>query len=368
MDNSKKTLMFYINSLHRGGAQRVMTELAGRFAAEGFRVLLVTSFLGDNEYPVPAGVERISIEQRELRQSRLKKNASRIKALRKLIRQYKPDALLSFMAEPNFRAVLASFALPVKLIVSVRNDPEKEYAGKLGRFVGKVLMPMADGCVFQTEQAKAWFPEKLQRRSTVIMNQVDEKFFRTAYKGERRDIVTVGRLDPQKNHAMLIRAFARMADSIPDDLRIYGEGELENELRSLSASLGMEKRVRLMGLSSNVAEDIKDARLFVLPSDYEGMPNALLEAMALGLPCISTDCPCGGPATVIRSGENGLLVPVGDEQALAEAMLKLIRDDGFAARLGRNAGISAQRFLPEAVFSDWKSYMEGIIDTKETRL
>ena len=366
MDNSEKTLMFYINSLHKGGAQRVMVQLAGRFAAEGFRVLLVTSFTGENEYDVPAGVERLSIEREELAQSRIKKNISRIKALRLLIIQYKPDTLISFMAEPNFRAVIAAFGLPVKTIVSVRNDPEKEYAGKLGRFVGKVLVPTADGCVFQTEQAKAWFPERLQRKSAVIMNQVNESFFHAEHSGERRDIVTVGRLSSQKNHAMLIRAFARIADTVPDDLRIYGEGELENELRGLAASLGLEDRVRFMGLSSQVAEDIKDARLFVLPSDYEGMPNALLEAMALGLPCISTDCPCGGPATVIRSGENGLLVPVGDEQAMSEAMLRLLRDDGFAAQLGRNAGISAQRFLPEAVFTDWKDYIEGIIYTKET--
>ena len=112
---------------------------------------------------MPEGVERISIEREQLEQSRLKRNLSRIKALRKLIKKYRPRAIVSFMAEPNFRSVLASAFLPVKTIVSVRNDPEREYAGRLGRLVGKILLPLADGCVFQTEQARAWFPRRLQK-------------------------------------------------------------------------------------------------------------------------------------------------------------------------------------------------------------
>lgn len=103
-----KTIMFYINAIHDGGAERVMLQLARRFAEAGYRAVLVTSFVDDWEYPVPEGVERISIEQRQKEQSRLNRNLSRIKALRRLIREYRPKALISFMAEPNFRAILAS--------------------------------------------------------------------------------------------------------------------------------------------------------------------------------------------------------------------------------------------------------------------
>ena len=206
-----KTLLFYINAIHDGGAERVLLQLAKRFAACGYRAVVVTSFVDQWEYPVPEGVERLSIEQEQLPQSRLKRNLSRIKALRRLIKEYKPAALISFMAEPNFRAVVASRFLPVKVIVSVRNDPEREYAGRLGRIIGKWLLPLADGCVFQTEQAKSWFPKRLQKRSKIIMNQVDERFFHITDAGETGYVMTAGRLTAQKNQAMLIRSFAAIA-------------------------------------------------------------------------------------------------------------------------------------------------------------
>lgn len=356
-----KTLLFYINAIHDGGAERVLLQLAKRFAACGCRAVVVTSFVDEWEYPVPEGVERLSIEQTQLSQSRLRRNLSRIKALRRLIREYKPAALISFMAEPNFRAVLASRFLPVKTIVSVRNDPEREYGGRLGRIIGKWLLPLADGCVFQTEQAKKWFPKRLQRKSRVIMNQVDERFFRVADTGEAGYVMTAGRLTAQKNQAMLIRAFAAIAGDTEEELRIYGEGELRRPLEALIARLGMEGRIRLMGASDDMPAALAGCRLFVLPSDFEGMPNALLEAMAAGRCCVSTACPCGGPEAVIESGVNGLLVPVGEEKALSSAMLELLRDEEKRRTLAAAAGESAAAFRPEAIFEHWREYVEQVI-------
>lgn len=356
-----KTLLFYINAIHDGGAERVLLQLAKRFAACGCRAVVVTSFVDEWEYPVPEGVERLSIEQTQLPQSRLRRNLSRIKALRRLIREYKPAALLSFMAEPNFRAVIASRFLPVKTIVSVRNDPEREYGGRLGRIIGKWLLPLADGCVFQTEQAKNWFPKRLQRKSRVIMNQVDERFFRVADTGEAGYVMTAGRLTAQKNQALLIRAFAAIAGDTEEELRIYGEGELRRPLEALIARLGMEGRIRLMGASDDMPAALAGCRLFVLPSDFEGMPNALLEAMAAGRCCVSTACPCGGPEAVIESGVNGLLVPVGEEEALSAAMLELLKDEEKRNALAAAAGNSAAAFRPEAIFEHWRDYVEQVI-------
>lgn len=362
--SENKTLMFYINSLNRGGAQRVLVQLAGRFAAAGWRSILVTSFVSEEEYPVPPGVERISIEQAQIRQSALRRNLSRIAALHTLIRQHRPAALISFMAEPNFRAVLAARGLPVKTIVSVRNDPNREYGGRLSRYVGKHILPRADGCVFQTKDAMAWFPEALQRKSAVIMNQVSERFFEEAPAAEHRDIVAVGRLNAQKNHALLIRAYAALG-SVEDRLVICGEGEKRGDLEALVRDLHLEGRVLLPGLSDNVPRDIKGAKLFVLPSDYEGMPNALLEAMALGLPCISTDCPCGGPAEILENDKNGLLVPVGDQQALTAAMAALLHDPARRAALGAHARETAEGFRPELIFRQWEDYVRRVIAGKE---
>ena len=357
----KKTLLFYINAIHDGGAERVLLQLAKRFAACGYRAVVVTSFVDEWEYPVPEGVERLSIEQAQLPQSRLKRNLSRIKALRRLIREYKPAALISFMAEPNFRAVIASRFLPVKTIVSVRNDPEREYGGRLGRIIGKWLLPLADGCVFQTEEAKKWFPKRLQRKSRVIMNQVDERFFHVTDAGETGYVMTAGRLTAQKNQALLIRAFAAIAGEVEEELRIYGEGELRRPLEALIANLGMEGRIRLMGASDDMPAALAGCKLFVLSSDFEGMPNALLEAMAAGRCCVSTACPCGGPEAVIENGVSGLLVPVGAEEALSAAMRELLEDEKKRRALAAAAGESAEAFRPEAIFAHWRDYVEQVI-------
>ena len=356
-----KTLLFYINAIHDGGAERVLLQLAKRFAACGYRAVVVTSFVDEWEYPVPEGVERLSIEQAQIDQSRLRRNLSRIMALRRLIKEYRPAALISFMAEPNFRAVLASRFLPVKTIVSVRNDPEREYGGRLGRIIGKWLLPLADGCVFQTEQAKKWFPKRLQKRSSVIMNQVDERFFQVTDAGQNGYVMTAGRLTAQKNQALLIRAFAAIAGGVEEELRIYGEGELRRSLEALIAQLGMERQIRLMGASDDMPAALAGCKLFVLPSDFEGMPNALLEAMAAGRCCVSTACPCGGPEAVIESGVNGLLVPVGEEEALSAAMLELLKDAEKRRTMAAAAGERANAFRPEAIFEHWRDYVEQVI-------
>ena len=356
----RQTLLFYINSLRRGGAERVLLQLAERFAGAGYRAVFVTSFRAEDEYLVPPGVERISIEDAQIPQNALKRNASRISALRRLCIEYKPAALISFMAEPNFRAVLAARGLPVKTILSVRNAPEKEYFNSVFRFVARHILPRADGCVFQTEDAKSWFPERLQKKSTVIMNQVSQRFFDEVPSDTHRGVAAVGRLSPQKNHAMLIRAYAALGD-VDEPLTIYGEGPLREELEALVRELGLEGRVFLPGQSDDVPRDIKGAKVFVLSSDYEGMPNVLLEAMALGLPCIATDCPCGGPASVIEDGVSGMLIPVGDEKALTEKLRLLLSSDEKSGILSQNAKIAAEAFRPEAVFRQWKEYVETVI-------
>lgn len=353
--------MFYINVLCKGGAERVILQLANHFSRNGYEVVLVTSYMGTDEYEIPPKINRVSLEKEELHQSRLRRNMSRIQKLRRLCKQEKPDVLISFMQEPNFRAILATVGLPVKTIVSVRNDPRREYAGKMGWVVGKCLLPMADGCVFQTEEAKLWFPMRLQKKSAIIMNEVSESFF-DVVREHTSNIVTVGRLNDQKNHEMLIRAFSTIAEKHANEkLLIYGEGGLRAQLSQLIDSLALRERVFLMGNTAEVPAVLSKASVFILSSDYEGMPNALMEALAVGVPSISTDCPCGGPKMLIENEKTGLLVPVGDEEALAEAMDRLLSDRGYAEKLGAAAKESAKRYMPDKIFGEWKSFIEEIV-------
>lgn len=349
-----KKIMFYINAIHDGGAERVMVNLAKYFSENRYDTSLVTSFRDTWEYPLAPTVKRLTLEETEIKQSRIKRNLSRIKKLRDLCKSEKPDILISFMAEPNFRAVLATIGLPVRTIVSVRNDPNREYAGSLGHFVGKVILPLADGCVFQTEEAKLWFPKRLQKKSAVIYNAVKEDFFNIERAPIPGEIITCGRLEPQKNHKLLIDAFAEVSKLYPEAvLKIYGDGSLKYQLRQQIGDLGLHGKVFLMGTTDHVEEALRTADLFVLSSDYEGMPNALMEAMAAGVPCISTDCPCGGPRELFGENKYNSLFKCGDKEELTRKICDFFSSGVVHSDL-KNV---AKAFRTEKVNLHWKTYI-----------
>lgn len=353
-------IMFYINSIRYGGAERVISNLATVLSERENECIVVTSFQDENEYLLGDKVRRISLFKEKLRCSFLKRNLMLINSLRNCLKEETPDILISFMAEPNFRAIIASLGLKNKTLISIRNDPNKEYPNVYTRIFSKVLFCVSDGIVFQTEESKKWFPKAIQKKSKIILNQVDQDCFNIIYNGERRDIVTAGRLVPQKNHKMLINAFASISNQVKDNLIIYGEGELRNELETLITNLHMEDRILLPGLISNVPDTIKSAKLFVLSSDYEGMPNSLMEAMALGLPCISTDCPCGGPRELFGEALSEQLVPVGKESELANAILKVLH--GPKNELEVKFRERSQLFFPERVYMDWENYIQTVVN------
>lgn len=359
-----KRIMFYINAIHDGGAERVMVNLAKFFSENGYDTTLVTSFRDTWEYPLASTVKRLTLEESEIKQSRIRRNLSRIKKLRNLCKSEKPDILVSFMEEPNFRAILATRGLPVKTLVSVRNDPNKEYAGRLGAFVGKVLLPMADGCVFQTKEAQEWFPQKIQKKSRIIYNAVKDEFYHIERKPNRGEIVTCGRLTEQKNHAMLISAFAEVVEQYPyATLKIYGEGALRKALQEQIDAAGLSGKAFLMGATNDVGKALQTADLFVLSSDYEGMPNALMEAMAAGVPCISTDCPCGGPKDLFGEALTNQLVPVNDIEAFKNVVQIYLDMSGYEkGQIGIEMKSRAMDFRPEIINKKWLDYLKEIVE------
>lgn len=356
-----ESVLFYINQIYDGGAERVMTTLASRFSENGYSVILVTSFRKDGEYELASDVKRLSLEDSEIQQSFIKRNISRIRKLRSICKREKPDIVVSFMREPNCRALLATLGLPVKNIVSVRSDPNYEYAGIVGKILGKYLLPLADGCVFQTEEAKNWFPIKLQKKSKIILNPVKDDFYQVQRRPIPGRIVSCGRLEKEKNFSLLIDAFASLGEKYPEmELLIYGEGSLKANLQEQIGNLRMEERIFLMGATDNVAKVLSEASVFVLSSLYEGMPNALMEAMAVGVPCISTDCSCGGPRRLICSGENGILIKNDNKIALVESLKKLLDDSIMADELGARARESALDWQEEKIFMQWVEYVSAL--------
>lgn len=363
---AKKKLLFYINQIAEGGAERVMTRLANSFSEDGYDVIFITSFLLPNEYYLNSNVKRLSVEKQEIVQSKIKRNYSRVKYLRRVIKKEKPDAVISFMMEPNFRILLGTIGLGTKKIISVRNVPEKEYAGKIGWIVSHVLFRLADGVVFQTEDAKKWFPKSIQKKSEIIFNAVDPCFFNTEKLDDIGGIVTMGRLSSQKNQKLLIDAFEKIANEYKEiTLHIYGEGSERKKLQNQIEQKKLTGRVILEGQVTNVSEILQHAKIFILSSDYEGIPNALIEAMAVGVPCISTDCPCGGPSMLIDNGINGILVNVGDIEAMTEAMRKLIANPQFLKSIGKQARLDMKSYTPDKIYLTWKNYINKHIDGEE---
>lgn len=357
-----RKIVFYIAGLQRGGAERVLSNLANFFSWSGYEVTVFTDCFLEKEYALDARIRREKVGY-EPTGRRLTDAVKRIAVLRDAYRRVSPDVVVSFIGKANIRAILASPGTGIPVVVSVRNLPEKEYRTAALRLLAKTLFGFAAGVVFQTREARDWFGARVRKRAVILPNFLQESVMRPRYEGERQnEIVAVGRLVKAKNHRLLLQAFAQIAGEFPDTvLRIYGDGAERGALEQDIARQGLQRRAFLMGDCEAIPDRICRARLFVLPSDYEGMPNALLEAMALGLPVIASDCPCGGPRAVIRNGENGILVQTGDVAALSGAMRRLLSDPAFADRLGRCASRIQEELAPERVSRAWQTYLEGVM-------
>lgn len=356
-------ILFYINSICHGGAERVMVNLATAFAKNHQNVVtLVTSSRAPNEYSSSLWVERISLSE-SLPSNFIRRNYILTTRLRKVVKGRRPDVVVSFMAEPNFRAIIATRGMNVKTIISVRNDPQKEYGSFLTRFLAKHLLPFADGCVFQTEEAKNWFPSRLQKKSKIIFNPVSNVFYQTERHETREEtVVTCGRLTKQKNHPLLIWAFHEVVREHPRArLLIYGQGEEKKSLEALIDELALSEHVFLMGVTEEIPKALSEATCFVLSSDYEGLPNALMEALAMGIPCVSTDCPCGGPTMLIENGINGFLVPVGNKDELACAISRILSDEAASTKMGNIAKERARSYQTSKIISAWAKYIAEIV-------
>lgn len=287
----------------------------------------------------------------------------RFSKLRGIWKKEKPDLILSFIGKNNIMALLTSRFLHIPVVVSVRGEPAEEYYSSGLRTAAKLLFRLADGIVLQTTGSMEFFLEAIQKKAIILKNSLNPAFMKERYEGEReKQIVAVGRVDANKNHEMIIRAFAKIADEYPDyRLTIYGEGELRQSLMKLTEKIGLDGCISLPGSISNVQDALYKASVFVLSSYSEGMPNTLIEAMALGLPVISTDCPCGGPKDLIIHGENGLLIKPGDWEDLVENLQKIIENPDFAEKIGRNAAKLKEELNPDVINRTWEEYFKKLI-------
>ena len=347
-----KKITFLIGSLGGGGAERVTVALADYFCESGYEVFFIVFSKVNNNYEINSKIKVDYLPENTGKSAIL----LRTKELKRILKNQAPDYVISLGLGYQY-LILGN--LLNKFILSERNAPQFFYNWYEKIYV-KYSYKKAYRVVFQTEDAKQYFGESLEKKSKVIANPITSSI-PDPYDGEReKRIVAVNRLSQQKNIFMLLRAMKRVLDVFPEYvLEIYGKGEQQEELEKYAKKLNISDNVQFMGQKANVQTYIVNASVFVSSSDFEGMSNSMLEAMAIGLPVVCTDCPIGGARMVIKNNINGILTPVGDDKIFANEIIELLKNPEKAKRLGKQARELREQLNVKKIAKEWEKLLEA---------
>ena len=399
--SKKKQLMFIMPVMKGGGAEKVAALLLNEFNKNGYECELVLTNSDRDEivdrglspevsltvlreaFPKSSALKKLFINLLRLISSLICKIPEalgkkvpayfarfsfsaqyydELKALKKHFTA-KPDAVILSFLQPSIPlTLLAADGLPNRVVVSERADPYRLLKKRYGYNFIKKYYQRADAVVFQTNDARAAYPENISKKGTVIFNPINDKL-PEPYHGEREKyITTFCRVSRQKNLPVLVGAFAGFHKDFSDyRLKIIGEPQNADdtaaleETKALAQKLGITEYIDFLPFSTQVHDLIIRDAMYINSSDYEGMSNAMLEAMAIGMPVVCTDCPIGGANAVINNNENGILTKVGDAEEMCEAMKKIASDNSFADTLSHNA---AQIRLDLSLVNTAKKWME----------
>lgn len=367
-------ITFYGEGLHGGGAARVATVLLNAWAERGETVNLLTM---DDGKAAPNYTLHPSIKHRCLDIERPSPNPvagllatyQRVHTLRKAILETKPDVVISFLSRLNVTALLAMKPYNIPVLVSERTDPAQRSIGRVWEHLRNKTYAEADCVVMQTERSRHYFNEKIQKRIAVIANPLtlppEAAEPRKESDAKEKRVMALGSLRSEKGFDWLINAFAKAAANHPDwTLNIWGEGGLREALEAQVRATGMEGRIHLPGQTRQPFEKLRESDIFVLSSWVEGFPNALLEAMAMGLAVVSFDCP-SGPSELIRPDYDGILLPPKDEEALAAALESLMSDPQKRAQLAARAPEVRERFSTETILAKWDAEIHKAIEKRK---
>ena len=356
---------------YHGGAQRVTALQVNYWASIGWEVSII-SLLEPSEsspaFPLKSSVQFHSLSWKDLPRSRVPKMTylKRYWIVRKNILGVKPDVILGITETGAILALWHTFASRVPVIAVEHIDPRQQAIWRPHEWARKLLYPFAASVVCLTEGAMSYFPRFIQKRGRVIPNAFSAPNPGTEPKLVREEgrkyAIYVGRLvATQKRVDRIIEAFSRVASTYPDwDLEIWGEGEEKDNLQQMIDLAGLSDRIVLLGYTESSAAVMMQSHLFLLASEYEGMPLAVGEALAAGVPVISFDCPTG-PRELIRDGTDGILVPHRDLEAFVKALDSVMGDEPYRQRLAASAPDIINRLGTESVMSQWARLFESII-------
>lgn len=353
-------LLFVTSTLSSGGTERVISLLANELSKRGHQVEIVCLNHHIVFYPIDEQVKVVFAEE-EAKSTFIGK---KMLWLRKYVKSTRPDAVLPFMTDVYSVTLVSLIGLKIPVISSERYDPRA--SDSLYKTIRWLFLRLTTHLVVQTEDIKSCYSKALQKRTTVIYNPVNEKVFEgPAIPLEKQNkIISVGRLAPQKNFPMLINAFAKVKEDFPDyQLIIYGEGPLRDELQPQIDRLNLSDSVLLAGRSNQVIEELRSAKLFCMSTNAEGMSNALIEAICVGLPVITTNV--SGAEELVEDGKTGFVTPIGDEAQLVVALKKMLGNEALMKKMGEGNLQKREQFRLKTIANEWENLIKTVVYDKK---
>lgn len=342
-------ICFVTATLTSGGSERVMSLVANQLAIRGHEVEIVNLNKHIVFYPIHQNVH-LSFTEDEVGSSIIRK----ICWLRKHVKKEKPDVVIPFMEAVYCVTLLALVGVKVPVISSERIDPRK--SPFIRNILRRIFLPLTTHLVVQTQDIKAFYPKFIQKRTSIIYNPVSETVFHLQEEPKENTIISVGKLDGQKNQKLLINAFASISEDFPNwKLVIYGEGRERDSLERLiqDSRFKIQDKVSLPGRCETVIEEMNRAKVFAFSSDFEGMSNAILEAVCVGLPVVTTNV--SGAAELVKDGEGGFVVPIRDGKALADALRTILLDEKLREKMAQENKARAKEFKLDMIVDQWES-------------
>lgn len=352
---------FLIGGLSGGGAERVICNIANYAVKSNWQVTIITMADDKPSYPLSNKVNRTILLYNHERGGFVHNSYLRIRRLIKILKASSVDAYVVFLPTTIIISLLLKCFTKAKVIVSERNIPTSY--SLFTRIMLKLICRKADAWVFQTEDALKFYGKNNLKSFCIIPNAVNPEFLcRKRTASHNNKIISIGRLNEQKNQSLLIKSFADLIKDYPSlQLVIFGEGPLREQLERQIEELGISNHVSLPGYSEDIVHELESCYMFVLSSNWEGIPNSLLEAMCVGVPCIATDCDGGGAKLLIENYHNGILIPKNNKEVLTESIKQLISNDDLYHLLSDNALKVNKEYNPNAIYAKWLSFIENTI-------
>lgn len=349
-------IIFVTGKLIGGGAERVLVNLANQFSINNN--VAIVQLIESESYKINKNI-KIYKYKKGGKNSLIRFYRKRL-FLKKSIKDFNANIVISFMSLANILTIM-SRVKKTKIIISERNDPSYIPQSRLLRYIRNIVYHFSDGYVFQTEDAKKYFSRSIQQKATVIKNPILSDLPEVNIIKNKNKIVMAGRLEPVKNYDLAIDAFAKVIQKFPQmQLEIYGDGSERNKLENRIKKMNLGEKICIHGFSTEWHNEASDAKIYLLSSNHEGMSNSLIEAMAMGIPSISTDHPIGGAKDLIINYKNGILVPTKDVDKMVNAIIEIVENISLAQEISENGKKLRKQLSIEKISKEWIEYCRKV--------